>query len=168
MTDSTSAAKEANLEAEALIKDFINNGNPFMKKKLGFALIENFGGIQAFLDDYKLVNLHGIKGGYGSFVYYNSMIRFYTLHEKQMRSALKEIAESMNFPSLGDMAWELAGLDSEWSKDEVLEAVYQPVKKMDEDMQGILCSFYTQLLGSLICENYSNFLLEKESGEVAQ
>ena len=151
----------------AQIQDFTKNHSMAISEKLAVALIANFGGEKEFLEDYKMVTAHGIRGGYGRFVFNNTMVTFHDENKRLIKKAMIKVAESRGYDSLGDFVWADLGADDEWTKDEVLAAVYKTHKKVKhEDLDPLLDMLYVwqvQLLGEELCAEFVQYLSECNS-----
>ena len=144
-----------------LTKFLDSDTNSLMSRELKVALIEQFGGEDAFLEDYDHIADHGIDGISGDF-YSSSIVGFYQENKEQIQIALKELAANIDLDSavaLVDTQSQLRD-KHDTNLDDIADAIYGTSNTADGfTYQGeLVISWIVDTCGAELCRNYQDFM----------
>lgn len=146
-----------------LTKFLDSDTSSLMSRELRVALIEQFGGEEAFLEDYDHVAYHGIEGISESF--YSTSIsigEFYEKNKEQIKLALKEFAANSNLDSAVALVDSQSNLRDkhDTNLDDIADAIYGSGNTSDgfTYQNEVVIAWIVDTCGAELCRDYQNFM----------
>ena len=150
-----------------LTKFLDSDTSSLMSRGLRFALIERFGGEDAFLEDYDHVADYGIEGISESF-YSTSVIDFYQENKEQIKFALKNLAAVIGLNSAIALVDKASDLNEKHNinLDDIADAMYGTSATKDNPTYrgDLVISWIVSACGAELCREYQNFMSRNVNG----
>lgn len=144
-----------------LTKFLDSDTSSLMSRELRVALIEQFGGEDAFLEDYDHVACHGIEGISESF-YSSSISEFYEKNKEQVKLALKEFAANIDLDSAVALVDTQSNLRNkhDTNLDDIADAIYGSGNTPDglTYQNEVVIAWIIDTCGAELCRDYQNFM----------
>lgn len=132
------------------LNDYIGN----MNRDLAIATIEQYGGEESFIEDYKNVMIGGINCGIGGFIYYVDTVKFYVDNKKKILEFAKLEAADYDCDSAVEMVKSFGLLNGLYSSDEVAEGMHD----VDSESHQQIANAMTMFVGEQLARSYETFI----------
>lgn len=110
------------MENQTITLQNIIDASP-LPEDLTRATVDQFGGLDAFLESYEDVANHGIDGGFGDFIYYTDTNAFYAANQTAIRNYAASLADDLG-ENVVDMVQNFGCLGKDYSIDEIGQTLW--------------------------------------------
>lgn len=142
----------------AQVEGFLAENTTNITRQLAENIITNFGGETRFLKDYSAVNQDGILDGFGSYIYFNEMLDFYSKNKADITTVVSDAAKKHKVIDIADFLYRSFGL-SDFTIDEVTQGFIDRdnADESNNYLRNVVVSWMVQLVAEQFCDHYSRY-----------